>query len=254
MAMKYLGESIDIHGAGLENQFPHNECEIAQSECVTGKPFVKYWMHNNMVTIGGVKMGKSLGNSAMLRDLFKDYDPLSLRFTLLQSHYRGTTEFAPDAIGAAQSGYEKLIGSYRRLKEVVGDETLPALDPTWDIVQRFVATMDDDFNTAKAIAVIYELATETNNALASGERTEWAGLLSVWRALAGDVLGILPANDSHKSDTSQTLDNVIQLNVRIRKAARDRRDFAMSDTIRKELEEAGVMLEDSKEGTTWRLK
>ena len=168
MAMKYLGETFDIHGGGLENQFPHHECEIAQSECATGHPFAKYWMHNNMVTTGGVKMGKSLGNSAYLRDLYKQYDPLSLRFTILQSHYRGTTEFAPEAITAADTGYQKLLGSYRRLvRSNKVTETTPLWIETQTIVKEFIEAMNDDFNTAKAIAVLYELSTETNNAIAS---------------------------------------------------------------------------------------
>ncbi len=252
MSMKYLGQTIDIHGGGLENQFPHHECEIAQSESATGKPFVKYWIHNNMVTTGGVKMGKSLGNSAYLRDLYQQYNPLSLRFTILQSHYRGTTEFVPEAIKSAEAGYEKLLGSYDRLKQAVGDVVLPPLDRSNTIVQRFIEAMDDDFNTAKAIAVLYDLATETNNAIAAKEKEKLPILLTIWQNLAGDVLGILPlASSSKSSDVSPALMNLI---IKWRKEARERRDFAMSDAIRKELDEAGVVLEDSKEGTSWRLK
>ncbi len=254
MSMKYLGETFDIHGGGLENQFPHHECEIAQSECATGHPFAKYWMHNNMVTTGGVKMGKSLGNSAYLRDLYKQYDPLSLRFTILQSHYRGTTEFTEDAIVAANTGYQKLIGSFRRLDEAMkGTETID-LDRGNSFVKQFMEAMDDDFNTAKAIAVLYELSTATNNAVASGVNEEFPILLSTWRSLAGVVLGILPTHPSQSSDQSHAMDSAIQLLIKQRKAARDRRDFATSDSIRKELEEAGIILEDTKEGTTWRLK
>jgi len=254
MSMKYLGETFDIHGAGLENSFPHNECEIAQSECATGHPFVKYWMHNNMVTTGGVKMGKSLGNSAYLRDLFQQYDPLSLRFTILQSHYRGTTEFAPEAITAADAGYQKLLGSYRRLAEATQETTATELDQSHPIVAQFIAAMDDDFNTAKAIAVLYDLATETNNALVSGEKEKFPGYLKIWKTLAGDILGILPTRPSTESNASTALESSMQILMKQRKAARDRRDFAASDAIRKELEEAGILLEDTKEGTTWRLK
>jgi cysteinyl-tRNA synthetase len=254
MSMKYLGETFDIHGGGLENQFPHHECEIAQSECATGHPFVKYWMHNNMVTTGGVKMGKSLGNSAYLRDLYKQYDPLSLRFTILQSHYRGTTEFTTDAISAADAGYQKLLGSYRRLAEATKGIEATELDRGNTFVIQFTEAMDDDFNTAKAIAILYELSTETNNAIAAGSKDQFPILLSIWRSLAGDALGILPTNESHSSDQSHTLESVIQLNIRQRKAARDRRDFAASDSIRNSLEEAGIILEDTKDGTTWRLK
>jgi cysteinyl-tRNA synthetase len=254
MSMKYLGETFDIHGGGIENQFPHHECEIAQSECATGHPFVKYWMHNNMVTTGGVKMGKSLGNSRYLRDLYKLYDPLSLRFTILQSHYRGTTEFTEDAITAADTGYQKLLGSYRRLAEAANGTEATELDRSHPIVRDFIEAMDDDFNTAKAIAVLYELSKETNNAIASGSIDQFPILLSIWRSIAGDVLGILPTHTSHATDQSHTLESIIQLLVRRRKEARDRRDFGTSDSIRKELEEAGIILEDTKDGTTWRLK
>lgn len=254
MSMKYLGESFDIHGGGLENQFPHHECEIAQSECATGHPFVKYWMHNNMVTTGGVKMGKSLGNSAYLRDLYKQYDPLSLRFTILQSHYRSTTEFTEDAITAADAGYQKLLGSYRRLTEATPETAATAIDRLHPIVSQFIAAMDDDFNTAKAIAVLYELSTETNNTLALGDKSQLLMLFSIWRSLAGDVLGILPSHPTTDSNASAALESSMQILMKQRKAARDRRDFAASDAIRKELEEAGILLEDTKEGTTWRLK
>jgi cysteinyl-tRNA synthetase len=258
MSMKYLGETIDIHGGGIENQFPHHECEIAQSECATGKPFVKYWMHNNMVTTGGVKMGKSLGNSAYLRDLFQQYNPLSLRFTILQSHYRSTTEFTEEAINAAETGYKKLLGTYQRLKDAVGNTPLLEIDRSTPIVFSFIQAMNDDFNTAKALAVLYDLSTETNQILTSTDRDDQASILasnlSIWNALAGTVLGILPTNEPYGSNASPVSDELMQLLIRQRKAARDRRDFATSDSIRKELEEVGVLLEDTKDGTTWRLK
>ncbi len=255
MSMKYLGDSFDIHGAGLENSFPHNECEIAQSECGTGhEPFAKYWMHNNMVTTGGVKMGKSLGNSAYLRDLIPVYGALPLRFTILQSHYRSTTEFTPEAIIAADAGYQKLLGSYRRLTEMAKGGGAARVDSDNSLVQASVEAMDDDFNTAKALAVLYELSTETNNALASGILEQNQKLLAIWDAIAGDILGILPTDPSDRTDSAGKFESVMQLVLRQRKAARDRRDFAASDAIRKELEEAGIVLEDTKEGTTWRLK
>ena len=198
-------------------------------------------------------MGKSLGNSAYLRDLFKQYRPFSLRFTILQSHYRGTTEFLPEAIGAAETGYDRLIGTYRRLKEAVGATQIPQLDRSHPIVLQFIKAMDDDFNTPKAIAVLYELATETNTALAAGDKSQLPIYLSIWNSLAGDVLGVLPGSES-ETEQSNVSDALMQLILRWRKEARDRRDFAMGDAIRKQLDEAGIVLEDSKEGTTWRLK
>ncbi len=257
MSMKYLGESFDIHGAGLENSFPHNECEIAQSECATGHPFVKYWMHNNMVTTGGVKMGKSLGNSAYLRDLFQpkgDYDPIALRYTILQSHYRSTTEFTEEAIQAASAGHEKLLKAYKfaidrpRLTGNVNSQIIADLP---GLETEFLKGMDDDFNTAKAIAVLHELAALSYAAIFIQESQ---ALAKVWDRLAGDILGILPAAKSMQNDLTPHMDSAMQLLIKQRKGARDRRDFAMSDSIRKELEEAGIILEDTKDGTTWRLK
>ena len=119
MSMNYLGTTFDIHGGGMDNQFPHHECEIAQSECSTGRPFVKYWMHNNLVTVNGQKMGKSLGNFVTLKDAFATFDPLVVRFFILQSHYRSTLDFSEQAIHAAAKGLEKLTGTIARLKSEV---------------------------------------------------------------------------------------------------------------------------------------
>ncbi len=267
MSMKYLGETFDIHGGGLENQFPHHECEIAQSECATGHPFARYWMHNNMVTTGGVKMGKSLGNSAYLRDLYLSpfgkgqYDPLSFRFTILQSHYRGTTEFTEDAIKSAQVGYERLLRAHKEALAgalAVSDKSDAELGTPFAITgieaikENFIQAMNDDFNTAKAIASLYDLASISFEWSMAGADARL--LEKTWKILAGDVLGILPTHPPHSSDQSQAMDSAMQLLIKQRKAARDRRDFAASDSIRKELEEAGIILEDTKDGTTWRLK
>jgi cysteinyl-tRNA synthetase len=263
MSMKYLGETIDIHGGGIENQFPHHECEIAQSECATGKQFVHYWMHHNMVTVDGQKMGKSLGNSSYLRDLFKEFDPMTLRFYLLQSHYRSTTEFKKDAIEAAGIGYEKLISTYGRLSESINKEDANSLSETelkHPLVMQFIQEMDDDFNTPKAIAILYELAKETNSWLAIENRDQkkLGELYHIWNTLAGNVLGILPtlaigrwtSDDKEKKALGAIINKVITW----RKDARDRKDFAMSDSIRKDLSDAGVVLEDFKDGTKWSLK
>ena len=223
-----------------------------------------------MVTTGGVKMGKSLGNSAMLRDLYQapfgrgEYDPLSLRFTLLQSHYRSTTEFTEDAITASATGYGRLVKSIKEFQRNFPDQPFERRSLTDEetnsaTVRSFIEAMDDDFNTPKAIAVLFEATKDIQRSL-TGELDEtWAEMeleskYQQLSTLAGDVLGILPTHDSTQSTASTTLDHVMKLNINWRKAARDRRDFAMSDTIRKELEEAGIILEDSKEGTTWRMK
>jgi len=261
MSMKYLGETIDIHAGGIENQFPHHECEIAQSECSTGKLFARYWMHNNMVTVDGVKMGKSLGNSSYLRDLFKEFDPMTLRYYLLQSHYRGTTEFKKDAIDAAGAGYQKLLSAYQKLSESVSSLTVrPLNEEELDnpIVRQFIEAMNDDFNTPKAIALLYDLAKETNLLFAQEkpDKMKFEELYQIWNALAGQVLGILPsqhsAQSTHHAETA--LSTVMEKIISWRNAARARKDFAMSDAIRDDLLSAGITLEDSKEGTKWNMK
>lgn len=153
MATKYLGPTIDIHGGGMENKFPHHDCEIAQSEAASGKPFVRYWMHNNMVTVNGTKMGKSLKNSVNLKDLFKRVDPVVIRFFILQSHYRSPLDYSETAIRASQTGLEKLHDTMRRLLQALpgsGELNISAF------IDRFESAMNDDFNTPIAISVLFD--------------------------------------------------------------------------------------------------
>ena len=261
MSMKYLGETFDIHGGGLENQFPHHECEIAQSECATGKPFVRYWMHHNMVTVDGTKMGKSLGNASSLRDLFEEFDPMTLRFYLLQSHYRSTTEFKKDAIDAAGVGYGKLLSTYRRLEEIVSEPKVRGLtqsELTHPLVNEFIDEMNDDFNTPKGIAILYDLAKETNELLGKDapDQDNLITLYQIWNALAGSILGILPASGTglRISGSQNALSAVLEKVIDWRKEARQKKDFALSDEIRDDLLKAGIILEDSKDVTKWSFK
>lgn len=258
MSMKYLGETIDIHGGGIENQFPHHECEIAQSESSTGKQFVRYWMHHNMVTVDGKKMGKSLGNSSFLRDLFNDFEPMTLRFFLLQSHYRSTTEFKIDAIEAAGTGYAKLLATFDKLREKVGvveARPLTEAERNQPVVSQFIESMNDDFNTPQAIAALFELSRQTNEALNSNSG-DLESLYHIWDTLANSILGIIPMGPSGKAASSKAdaaLDAVMQKIIGWRMEARANKDFKMSDAIRDDLAAAGVALEDSKEGTRWKI-
>lgn len=262
MSMKYLGQTIDIHGGGIENQFPHHECEIAQSESSTGKPFVRYWMHHNMVTVDGKKMGKSLGNSSFLKDLFKDFSPMTLRFFLLQSHYRSTTEFKIDAIEAAGTGYQKLLATFDNLRSRTGPlapRELTSEERQRPVVSEFNESMNDDFNTPKAIAALFELSRETNEALNSGVPTaDLESLYHIWNQLADRILGIVPAvgsvaGSASGSKSEAALSSVMETIIRWRTEARASKDFARSDEIRNTLSAAGIVLEDSKEGTRWKL-
>ena len=163
MSGKYLGETFDIHGGGLENIFPHNECEVAQSEAANGKPFARYWMHNNMVTVDGVKMGKSLGNAIFLKDLFKRYPPLVIRFFILSSHYRSPTDFSTEALDAAQKGLDRLLATVALLRERLDKAQPGELDASFveKLEQhkvRFLERMDDDFNTAGAIGTLFDMS------------------------------------------------------------------------------------------------
>ncbi|HHE32855.1 MAG TPA: cysteine--tRNA ligase [Chlorobaculum parvum] len=256
MAMKYLGDTIDIHGGGMENKFPHHDCEIAQSEAATGKPFVRYWMHNNMVTVDGVKMGKSLKNFVNLKELFATFDPLVIRFFILQSHYRSPLDFSEAAIKASQSGFEKLQETYKRLAESAdgnGQLDVAAFE------QKITDALNDDFNTPVAIAVLFEFIKTLNSALDKGglDTASKAAALALFDTFAAEVLGILQSREAASGNAeadAQTLDDVMQVLLELRKEARASKDFATSDKIRDLLIERGIEVKDTKEGATWSRK
>jgi cysteinyl-tRNA synthetase len=257
--MKYLGESFDIHGGGLDNQFPHHECEIAQSEALTSKPFVKYWLHNNLVTTKGQKMGKSLGNFLTLQDAFKIYDPLAIRFFVLQSHYRSILDFSDEALNAAAIGLEKLHNSVKNLRNELyrRNATTSSMERVLHehpITKRFIEAMDDDFGTPQALAVLFELAHNTNQALAlSSTATEsLVEFDTLFRELGGKVLGIIP--ETITSKISMNLESkLIDLAIQVRSEARKQKLFTFSDLVRNGLKKLGIILEDSKDGKTWKL-
>jgi cysteinyl-tRNA synthetase len=261
MSKKYLGLPFDIHGGGLENIFPHNESEIAQSEAAYGTEFARYWLLNNMVTVNGIKMGKSLGNYTTIKDALSRHSPMTIRFFILSSHYRSPTDFTEAALEAAHKGYERLIGAIsltrQKLVDVDGDE---AQDETFSaIIQqhrtRFLAAMDDDFNTPQALAVLFDFNKEVNSLLNAGRPVSHGTLKAIddlYRELGNDILGIMP--DQLETSSSANLENeLIQLIADLRAEARARKDWSTADSIRDRLAEVGVLLEDRPEGTTWRL-
>jgi len=279
MSMKYLGESFDIHGGGLENQFPHHEDEIAQAEAATGKPFVKYWLHNNMITVGGQKMGKSLGNFITLQDAFQKWDPMVIRLFILQSHYRSPLDFSDEALVAAKAGYERLTGMTKRLW--LGQKSAPEGEADSRIVQvvdstthRFFEAMDDDFSTAGALAAVFDLVRETNSFLSETLRCTRGSHDVIWnaiRVMAEEVLGLTVTLSSQAMFISEAekltrhlansmmnrTDMAIALTeylADLRNDARKAKNFAQADAIRKRLDEIGIVLEDTPEGTTWRFK
>ncbi|HMD14687.1 MAG TPA: cysteine--tRNA ligase [Bacteroidota bacterium] len=261
MSMKYLGESFDIHGGGMDNQFPHHECEIAQSECATGKPFVKYWIHNNLVTVGGQKMSKSLGNVIMLKDAFKKYSPLVVRFFILQSHYRSTLDFTNEALEGASKGLEKLHNTVRNVRmEIARHPNTGSIDgkvsPDYaKIKNQMLEAMNDDFNTAQVLALLFDLSRDVNTLLGGG--TVSLNVLNDVNALftdiGGNVLGIIPEQiDSGLSANSSMDAELVQLIIELRAEARVQKLWSMSDKIRDGLTKMGITLEDKKEGTSWR--
>ena len=261
MSKKYLGLPFDIHGGGLENIFPHNESEIAQSEAAYGVEFARYWILNNMVTVNGVKMGKSLGNYTTIKEALSRHSPMTLRFFILNSHYRSPTDFTEAALEAAGRGYERLIGAVRLTRQKLADSDphQPPDEEFAKVIQehkaRFLAAMDDDFNTPQALAVLFDFNREVNALLNSGQPVSGGTLKAIdtlYRELGGKVLGIIP--DELEAATKAGIEaDLIQLLIDLRAEARARKDWATADSIRDRLAKIGVVLEDRPEGTTWRL-
>jgi cysteinyl-tRNA synthetase len=261
MAKKYLGQPFDIHGGGLENIFPHNESEIAQSEAAYGVEFARHWLLNNMVTVDGIKMGKSLGNYTTVKDALSRHSAMTVRFFILNSHYRSPTDFTEAALEAAGKGHERLIGavSLTRQKMADADPSEPADEKFLDVIQqhkgRFLSAMDDDFNSPQALAVLFDLNREVNSLLNEGQPISGGTLKAidtVYRELGSDILGVIP--DRLETSSSAGLeDELIQMIAALRAEARARKDWATADAIRDRLAEIGVLLEDRPEGTTWRL-
>jgi len=275
MSMKYLGRTIDIHGGGIENKFPHHECAIAHSEAANGVPFVRYWVHNNMVTVDGQKMGKSLGNFITLKQVFADspepkheklsrkYDPLAVRQLVLNSHYRSPIDFSDAALSAAQSGYDKIVGAVievrQRWNSAPPGEVDPKVAPELDqLRQKFERAMNDDLNTAVALSVVFEIVRLANGLLARSDVTKETlnGVDAAFRKLGGEVLGIVKETYASSQITAaeyQRLSNVVDSLVEERQKARKQKNFAAADAIRNAIS-AEIVLEDTPEGTKWRWK
>lgn len=255
MSMKYLGETFDIHGGGMDNQFPHHECEIAQSECSTGKQFVKYWMHNNLVTVNGQKMGKSLGNFVTLKDAFQKFDPMVIRFFILQSHYRSTLDYSEQAVEGAAKGLEKLQGTMSRLASEIRKQRKGKkefITSFEEYKKRFFDAMNDDFNAPQAIGVLFELIRETNDLLNDAANASHDFLVTVSEFLTMATDNILGVSAQTQATGSSAEPQLMELLISIRNDARKNKNFAISDKIRDDLKTAGIVLEDGKEGTTWK--
>jgi len=247
MSMRYLGEQLDIHTGGEDNIFPHHDCEIAQSEGVTGKsPFVKYWMHTRFLLVDGQKMSKSLGNFFTLRDLLeKGCDPMAVRYVLMSTHYRQPLNFTLDGVDAAREAIRRLKDFRLRLREAAAAQDNPALPAVLERGRRgFEDALADDLNTSAALASLFDLVREVNKfELSAADAAAALDLLARFDTVMG-VLGEDSAED--------TLDAEIQALIEKRNEARRNRDFATADAIRVQLKTRGIILEDSPTGTRWK--
>ena len=269
MAMKYLGNTIDIHGGGLENQFPHHECEIAQAEAANDAKFVRYWLHNNMVTVDSQKMGKSLNNFITLKQAFsgthekltRSYDPVAIRQLILNSHYRSPLDFSDAALFAAQSGYEKITQTVKTVRKKAAEAPQRTADEEItkqleQLKEKFEAAMNDDLNTSIALSVVFELVRLANDLFEKPDIT--AETLNAvddsFTKLGGDCLGIVKNEYPQTSQADDMIEKLVESLIERRSDARNRKDFAAADAIRDKLNQIGIVLEDKPDTTTWRLK
>ena len=254
MSRKYLGEQIDIHAGGEDLIFPHHENEIAQSEAANGKEFARYWMHNAFLNIDNRKMSKSLGNFRTVREISEQYDLQVLRFFMLSAHYRSPLNFSAELMEASKNGLERILNATDNLKHLIASvaaeemsaEEKEAFSKTDAYVEEFEKAMDDDFNTADAIAAIFELVKYANTtATAESSKEYLRGLLDRIVKL-GDVLGLI------LDKKEELLDADIEKLIEERQAARKAKDFSRADAIRDELLEKGIILKDTREGVQWK--
>ena len=248
MSKKYLGEQIDIHAGGEDLVFPHHENEIAQSEAANGKEFAKYWMHNAFLNIDNRKMSKSLGNFRTVREISEQYDLQVLRFFMLSAHYRSPLNFSADLMEASKNGLERIVNASDNLKflmgnakaEAITEEEKEAYAKADEFVQKFEAAMEDDFNTADAVAAVFDLVKYINTTASADSSREYL-LVKLT-----DVLGLIV------DKKEEMLDEEIEKLIEERQAARKAKDFARADAIRDELLEKGIVLKDTREGVQWK--
>ncbi|MCD6415893.1 MAG: cysteine--tRNA ligase [Planctomycetes bacterium] len=269
MSMAYLGETFDIHGGGIENIFPHHEDEIAQAEAATGQQFVRYWLHNNMVTVDGQKMGKSLGNFITLKDAFAGRPPLDtpirpmvMRYFILTSHYRSPLDFSMGALEAAGKGLERIENAVRRVRESLRGTVEGA--PSGQIQQlldetreKFLAEMDNDFNTAGAIGEMSAFTREVNRLMDEGDAVTRDGLEAVnqlYEQLGGQVLGIVTDESGRAVESAGIESDLVDAMLEVREDLRKAGHYELADGVRRRLSKLGVQVKDSADGPTWRFK
>ena len=264
MGEKYLGEVFDIHGGGMDLMFPHHECEIAQSVAHNGHETVHYWMHNNMITINGQKMGKSLGNFITLDEFFtgshklltQAYTPMTIRFFILQAHYRGTVDFSNEALQAAEKAYDRMVDGWRRLQDLKASET-SSVDVK-EFRPRCYEAMNDDLNTAMVIATLFDacrIINQVNDGKATLTQADIDELKDLFQVFLVDVLGVrTELVASEEAGTLEPFEKAVDLLLEIRKEAKAKKDWATSDLIRDKIAALGFVVKDTKDGFEWSLK
>jgi cysteinyl-tRNA synthetase len=258
MSAKYLGQQFDIHAGGMDLLFPHHESEIAQSKACNHTAPAKYWMHNNMITINGQKMAKSLNNGVLIEELFSGnhhlleqaYSPMTLRFFLLQAHYRSTLDFSNEALQAAEKGYKRLMNAAKKVKDLPVSQTSEVDTTAWKA--KLYEAMNEDLATPQVVATLFESAKwineiDANKMTISSEHKQV--LADTFTTFVFDVLGLKPEEEGN----TNTLDAVMQMVIDLRAQAKANKDWATADKIRNELMEAGIELMDSREGTSYKL-
>lgn len=263
MSEKYLGTQFDIHGGGMDLKFPHHECEIAQSVAHNHQPSVRYWMHNNMITINGQKMGKSLGNFITLDEFFtgshqlleQAYSPMTIRFFILQAHYRGTVDFSNDALRSAETALGRMLDGYRRLGEIKASE-VSTVDVS-DLERRAYEALDDDLNTPILISVLFDavrIINQVKDHIATATQADIDTLRKFMDTFLVEILGIRPDGISGDSaDALKPYHDAVDLLLELRADAKSRKDWATSDLIRDRMAAIGFTVKDTKDGVEWSI-
>ena len=259
MSCKHLGETFDIHAGGHDLIFPHHENEIAQSEGATGKKFVNYWIHFGFLNIDNEKMSKSLGNFFTARDILKRYPAEAVRLAFAQTHYAGPLNFSDELLSAAEKGLEKLNNLAEKTEEEININISDGVTPGFDFEKYkndFIASMDDDFNSPQACAVIFDFIREVNRTISGNEKinTEfYSAVKNFLKQTAEGVLGILDFSKVSVQNNGELQNELIELFIKLRTSAKKEKNFALADTIRDELKEIGIALQDSKDKTTYKI-
>ncbi len=262
MSTKYLGEQFDIHGGGMDLQFPHHECEIAQSTAANGKESVKYWMHNNMITINGQKMGKSLGNFITLNEFFdgshkileKAFSPMTVRFFILQAHYRSTVDFSNEALQSSEKGLDRLLTAIQTLEKIKpSDQSSVNIA---ELTEKCYTAINDDLNTPIAIAHLFDGVKMINN-IKDGKETittdDLESLKNLFKTFTFDILGFVNENET-KSESKDITSNLMNFILEIRQNAKNNKDWDTSDKIRDQMKALGIEIKDGKDGAEWTIK